>query len=101
MITLGAVRRVVDRLTADAHNETGSVREYARSLLADLGVPAPAEPEAPRVAAWCANTWAILPHKFEAVTPEEFDQLAVTFEMCSLPADDPIHEIAATEKRDT
>lgn len=99
MISYETIGKLIDRLTADAHNETGSIREYARSLLADLGVPAPADPEAPRVAAWCANTWAILPHKFEAVTPEEFDQLAVTFEMCSLSAGHPAHDV--TEKRNT
>jgi hypothetical protein len=46
MISYEAVYKLIDRLTADAHNETGSVREYARSLLADLGQPVPADPEA-------------------------------------------------------
>jgi hypothetical protein len=50
MISYETIGRVIDRLTTDAHNETGSVREYARSLLVDLGVPVPADPEAPRVA---------------------------------------------------
>jgi hypothetical protein len=36
---------LIARLTDDAHNETGSVREYARSLLADLGHPLPPDPE--------------------------------------------------------
>lgn len=37
---------VVQRLTSDAHNETGSLRrEYARALLADLGLPMPDDPE--------------------------------------------------------
>lgn len=36
---------LVQRLTSDAHNETGSARAYAQALLADLGLPMPADPE--------------------------------------------------------
>lgn len=45
MTNLQKISKVIDRLITDAHNETGSVREYARSLLADLGMPVPADPE--------------------------------------------------------
>lgn len=36
---------LIARLAIDAHNETGSVREYARSLLADFGYSLPPDPE--------------------------------------------------------
>lgn len=45
MISYEDVYKLIDRLTVDAHSETGSVREYARSLLADLGQPVPPDPE--------------------------------------------------------
>jgi hypothetical protein len=45
MISYEIIGRLIDRLTADAHNETGSVQAYALDLLADLGIPAPADPE--------------------------------------------------------
>jgi hypothetical protein len=43
--SVNAVRELIKRLTADAHNETGSVRAYARSLLMNLGQPVPPDPE--------------------------------------------------------